>query len=270
MTNEKAQRFRALHTNPALRLPNCWDAASAAVIEMAGAQAVATSSAGVAWSLGFPDGDALDRQTAVDAIARIARAVDVPVTADIESGYGETPSDVAETAAAVAEAGAVGVNIEDSAPTDAGLLRGIADQAERIAAVRDGAGADLYINARIDVYLRGFGEDVALLEVTANRAAAYLEAGADGIFVPGVADAETIADLVKAIDAPLNILAGPGAPAPSELDRLGVARISLGEAVASAAYGLARRAAIGLLEGDSYDEVAGGLDYGTMNGMLRS
>ncbi len=268
--NEKAQRFRALHATPALRLPNCWDAASAAVIEAAGAPAVATTSAGVAWSLGFPDGDALDRQAAVDAIARIARAVDVPVTADIESGYGERPSDVAETAAAVADAGAVGVNIEDSDPTDAAVLRSFGEQSERIAAVRHGAGADCYINARIDIYLRGASEKAAQFSATVARATTYLKAGADGIFVPGVSDAETIAALVKAIDAPLNVLAGPGAPAPSELDRLGVARISLGPSVAAAAYALARRAAVGMLEGDSYDEVADGVDYGTMNGLLRT
>ena len=270
MTNEKTQRFRELHTTPALRLPNCWDAASAAVIETAGARALATTSAGLAWSLGYPDGDALDRRTAVDAVARIARAVDVPVTADIESGYGAAPAEVAETAAAVAEAGAVGVNIEDTAPTDAALLRAAAEQAERIAAVREGAGGDLFINARIDTYLRGSEEETALLEAPVSRARAAREAGADGIFVPGVADAETIAALVEAVDAPLNILAGPGSPRPSELDHLGVARISLGESVAAAAYALAKRAAVGMLEEDSYEAVAGGIDYGTMNGMLRA
>src|SRR5688500_15627401 len=114
MTNDKAARFRSLHTTPALRLPNCWDAASAAVIAAAGAPAIATTSAGVAWSLGRPDGDALDRESAIDAIVRIVRAVDVPVSADIESGFGATAKDVAETLAAVAGAGAVGVNIEDS------------------------------------------------------------------------------------------------------------------------------------------------------------
>ncbi|GAB3660593.1 isocitrate lyase/PEP mutase family protein [Glycomyces tarimensis] len=268
--NEKAARFRALHTTPALRLVNCWDAGSAAVIEAAGAPAVATASAGVNWSLGYPDGGAVDRAAALAAIARIARAVSVPVTADIESGYGETPSDVAETAAAVVEAGVVGVNIEDAAETDAAPLRETADQAERIAAVRAATGSELYINARVDTYLLGVGEEAGRLEATVARAKAYLEAGASGIFVPGVTDAGTIAALVEAIAAPLNVMAGPGSLAPSELDKLGVARISTGPGVTAAAYALARRATIGLLEDDSYDALGDGVDYGTMNGMLRA
>lgn len=268
MTNDKATRFRSLHTTPALRLPNCWDAASAAVIAAAGAPAIATTSAGVAWSLGRPDGDALDRESAIDAIVRIVRAVDVPVSADVESGFGATAKDVAETLAAVAEAGAVGVNIEDSTAETPGTLRSVADQAERLAAAREGAGADLFINARIDMYLAGIGEEADRFDATVARAEAYAEAGADGIFVPGVTDAATITALVQAIRLPLNALAGPGAPAPSELERLGVARISLGSSVASAAYGLAHRAAVGLFEGDSYDAVADGIGYGTMNGLL--
>jgi 2-methylisocitrate lyase-like PEP mutase family enzyme len=246
MTNEKAARFRALHTTPALRLPNCWDAASAAVIAAAGAPAIATTSAGVAWSLGRPDGDALDR----------------------ESGFGATPKDVAETLAAVVEAGAVGVNIEDTTSEAPGSLRPLADQAERLAAAREGAGADLFINARIDIYLAGIGEESDRFDATVARAEAYAKAGADGIFVPGVTDPATVAALVQAIRLPLNVLAGPGAPAPSELERLGVARISLGSGVASAAYELARRAAVGLFEEDSYDAIAGGIGYGTMNGLL--
>jgi 2-methylisocitrate lyase-like PEP mutase family enzyme len=268
MTNDKAARFRALHTTPALRLPNCWDAASAAVIAAAGAPALATTSAGVAWSLGRPDGDALDRASAVDAVARTVRAVNVPVTADIESGFGATPKDVAETLAAVAEAGAVGVNIEDTTSEAPGSLRPVADQTERLAAAREGAGPDLFINARIDIYLAGIGEEADRFDATVARAEAYAEAGADGIFVPGVTDPATITALVKTIRLPLNVLASPGAPAPSELERLGVARISLGSRVASAAYELARRAAVGLFEEDSYDAVAGGIAYGTMNGLL--
>jgi 2-methylisocitrate lyase-like PEP mutase family enzyme len=268
MTNDKAARFRSLHTTPALRLPNCWDAASAAVIAAAGAPAIATTSAGVAWSLGRPDGDALDRESAIDAIVRIVRAVDVPVSADIESGFGATAKDVAETLAAVAGAGAVGVNIEDSTVETPGTLRSVADQTERLAAAREGAGTDLFINARTDMYLAGIGEEADRFDATVARAEAYAEAGADGIFVPGVTDAATIAALVKAIRLPLNVLVGPGAPAPSELERLGVARISLGSSVASAAYGLVRQAAVGLFEGDSYDAVVGGIAYGTMNGLL--
>ncbi|MEV3938055.1 isocitrate lyase/phosphoenolpyruvate mutase family protein [Glycomyces sp. NPDC049804] len=268
MTNTTASRFRSLHTTPALRLPNCWDAASAAVIAAAGAPAIATTSAGVAWSLGRPDGDAIDRDAALEAIARVVRAVDVPVTADIESGFGATPKEVAATLAAVAEAGAVGVNIEDTTAEAPGSLRDLADQVERLGAAREGAGPDLFINARIDVYLAGIGEESERFDATVARAKAYADAGADGIFVPGVTDPAVIAALVAAIRLPLNILAGPGAPAPSELDRLGVARISLGSRVAMAAYEVARKAAVGFFEADSYTAVEDGVPYGTMNDLL--
>lgn len=267
-SNDRAARFRALHTTGILLLPNCWDAASARVIEDAGAQAIATTSAGLAWSLGSPDGDALDRESAVAAIARIAAAVNVPVSADIESGFGATPAEVALTAAAVVEAGAVGVNIEDVAGDDAGALRETGDQCERLAAARAGAGDDLFINARIDVHLRGIGEPEGRFEETVARAEAYAGAGADGIFVPGVTDAETISRLSAAIRLPLNVLAGPGALPPSELARLGVARVSLGSSIASAAYGLARRAAVALFEDGDYSPSADGIDYGSMNGLL--
>jgi 2-methylisocitrate lyase-like PEP mutase family enzyme len=269
MTNDKAARFRSLHTaTPPLRLPNCWDAGSAAIIAAAGAPAIATTSAGLAWSLGFPDGDAVDRDTAIAALARVVKAVDVPVTADIESGFGAAPKDVAETLAAVVEAGAVGVNIEDSVAETPGVLRPIAEQADRCAAAREGAGADLFINARIDMYLMGIGEEDTRFDATVERAAAYAEAGADGIFVPGVTDPALIEALVKAVRLPLNVMAGPGAPAPSELGKLGVARVSLGGGVAAAAYEVARRATVALLEEDSYDAVAAGVDYGTMQGLL--
>lgn len=268
MTNQTAARFRSLHTTPALRLPNCWDAASAAVIAAAGAPAVATTSAGVAWSLGRPDGDALDRDAAVDAIARIVRVVNVPVTADIESGYGATPKEVEATLAAVAEAGAVGVNIEDTTAESPGSLRDLADQVERLTAAREGAGSDLFINARTDMYLAGIGEEADRFDATVARAEAYAEAGADGIFVPGVKDPAVIAALVKAIRLPLNVLAGPGAPAPSELERLGVARISLGPGLATAAYEAARQVAVGFLEADSYEAIEGGIGYGTLNALL--
>ncbi|GAA2139121.1 isocitrate lyase/PEP mutase family protein [Glycomyces algeriensis] len=268
MTNQTAARFRALHTTPALRLPNCWDAASAAVIAAAGAPAIATTSAGIAWSLGRPDGDALDRDAAIEAIARIVRVVDVPVTADIESGFGATPKDVAATLAAVTEAGAVGVNIEDTTAVTPGSLRDLADQVERLEAAREGAGPDLFINARIDMYLAGIGEESERLDATIARAQAYAEAGADGIFVPGVTDPATITALLQAIRLPLNVMAGPGALAPSELERLGVARISLGPGLATAAYELARKATVGFLEADSYDAIADGIAYGTLNELL--
>jgi 2-methylisocitrate lyase-like PEP mutase family enzyme len=249
--------FHSLHVpGSPLVLINAWDAAGARIAEAAGSRAVATTSAGVAWSLGAPDGDALDRDAAIQAVRRIAAAVSVPVTADIESGFGATPQEVAATIRAVSAAGAVGVNIEDG-------RREPAEQVARLAAAR-AAGSELFLNARIDTYLRGAGD----LDETVARAEAYLAAGADGIFVPGVVDPETVAALVTKIPAPVNVLAGPGAPPIAELARLGVARISLGSSVAQAAYALMGRAVREALAAGTYDAIADALPYGELNGLF--
>ncbi|MEU3650805.1 isocitrate lyase/phosphoenolpyruvate mutase family protein [Lentzea sp. NPDC034063] len=263
---DRTKLFHALHRSGPLALPNAWDVASALIVEAAGAKAVATTSAGVAWSLGAPDGDALDRALAIDLVARIAKAVSVPVTADIESGFGKDAKEVGETARAVAEAGASGVNIEDA--HEAGL-RDVQEQQERLKAAREAA-PDLYINARIDVYLRGIGEPQDRLQHTLDRAKAYLEAGASGIFVPGVTDLETVEELAAKIDAPLNVLAGPGAPAVHELGTAGAARISVGTALASAAYATAKKAAEELLSKGTYDSTEEGLGYGELNALFKT
>lgn len=253
--------FRSLHRpgNPLL-LANAWDVASARIAEAAGAPAIATTSAGVAWSLGAPDGDRLDRDRAVDLVARVAAAVTVPVTADIESGFAPSPAGVTETVRSVVAAGAVGVNIEDG-------TRAVDEQCARIAAARK-ADEGLFINARIDMYLFGLGSEENRLQETLDRAAAYLAAGADGIFVPGVTNAAVVASLVAGISAPVNILAGPGAPSVTELAELGVARISLGSSVAQAAYAVAEAATRELLTTGTYETVANGYDYGTLNALL--
>jgi len=256
----KFQLFRDLHNGP-LRLPNAWDVASALLVERAGATAVATTSAGLAWSLGSPDGNRLSRDRAVGVVARIAAAVDVPVTADVEGGFAEDADGVAETVRAVVAAGAVGINIEDSGVPP---LRPVADQCERLAAARQGGGADLFINARIDTFLFG----VAGIDETIARASAYIDSGADGIFVPGVIDPATIKILVMEIPAPLNVMAGPGSPAVDELAEIGVARISVGPAIALAAYAAAERAARELLTEGTYRALEGALDFGTVNALL--
>ncbi|USX51369.1 isocitrate lyase/phosphoenolpyruvate mutase family protein [Lentzea sp. HUAS12] len=261
---DRTKLFHALHHHGPLALPNAWDVASALIVEAAGAKAVATTSAGVAWSLGAPDGDALDRERAIDLVARIAKAVSVPVSADIESGFGVDAEQVGDTARAVGEAGASGVNIEDGLR---GGLRDVAEQQERLAAAREAA-PGLYINARTDVFLRGVGEPEDRLRLAVERARAYLEAGASGIFVPGVTDLATVAELAAAIDAPLNVLAGPGAPAVHELGTAGAARISVGTALASAAYAVARTAAEELLTKGTYDSTGDGLEYGELNALF--
>ncbi|GGV34291.1 2-methylisocitrate lyase [Streptomyces longisporoflavus] len=272
---DHALSFRALHVaGRPLVLPNAWDAASARLIEAAGAAAVATTSAGVAWDLGAADGDRLGGDRALGAVARIAAAVAVPVTADIESGYAADPAGVARTVRGVLAAGAVGVNIEDALyEGDAeyegpASLRTVAGQAERIAAARaaaDAAGVPLFVNARIDTYLRGVGKPADRAGVTLERAAAFLAAGADGIFVPGAVDSGTVSTLVEGIDAPLNVMAGPGAPTVAEFAGLGVARISVGSGIAQAAHAVVREAARELLAEGTYASPAGGLDYGELN-----
>ncbi|MFC9858608.1 MULTISPECIES: isocitrate lyase/PEP mutase family protein [unclassified Streptomyces] len=250
MSNQhtSALTFRSLHhdrTAP-LALANVWDAAGARLVEDAGATALATTSAGAAWSLGVADGDRLGRERALGLVALVVAAVRVPVSADIESGYGTGPDEVARTVAGVLDAGAVGVNIEDAAPDGSGPLRPVAHQAACLAAARaaaDAAGIALFVNARIDTYLRAVGDPGTRLRHTLERAAAYVDAGADGIFVPGVTDAATVAALADGVGVPLNVLAGPGGPSVAELGRLGAARVSLGSALAEAAYGTARRAA---------------------------
>lgn len=261
--------FRSLHTSgQPLVLVNAWDAASARIAEAAGASAIATTSAGVAWSLGAPDGDALGRDLAVDLIARIVATVSVPVTADIESGYGATPDEVGTTVRRVLAAGAAGVNIEDALHTGQAALRDVDDQCARLAAARaaaDDAGVPLYINARIDTYLRGVGG----VDETVARATAYLAAGADGVFVPGVTDPETIAAVVAAVSAPVNVLAGPGAPSVPELAELGVARVSLGSSVAESAYAVVRRATEEALNAGTYTALTDAFDYGSLNTLMR-
>ncbi|QWF81807.1 isocitrate lyase/PEP mutase family protein [Amycolatopsis sp. CA-230715] len=262
--NAKHGEFVALHRKgEPLVLPNAWDVASALIVEAAGARAVATTSAGVAWSLGSADGDQLARDRAVDLVARIAAAVRVPVTADIEGGYATTAEGVRETASLVAEAGAVGVNIEDADHGGTAALLEIGAQADRIAAAA--SVGDLFVNARIDTYLRGLASP---FDETAKRAEAYLAAGAHGIFVPGFIDTDAISALTARLDAPVNIMIWPGAPSVSALAAAGVARVSAGSGLAQAAYTIARRGAEEMLREGTYDALAGD-DFGTLNGLFR-
>lgn len=264
-----AQRFRALHQpGTPLLLANAWDAATAKIAAAAGATAIATSSAALAWSLGYADGDEVDRDQALDAVRRIAAAVDLPVSADIEGGYPRSPGGIPGTIRAVVEAGAVGVNFEDCLYDAPSELLSADDQSSRIATVREAAGPELFINARTDTYLRSVGDPEKRLDDTLSRAAAYLAAGADGVFVPGVTDPDTVRALVDGIDGPVNILVGPGAPPVAELATLGVARLSLGSSTAAAAYSLAHRAATDLFGPGTYESLTGNLDYGALNTLM--
>jgi 2-methylisocitrate lyase-like PEP mutase family enzyme len=269
---EKADRFRSLHHGPSiLVLPNAWDVASARIFEEAGFGALATTSAGIAMSLGYPDGERISRAEMLAAVARIARAVAIPVTADMEAGYGPTPEDAAETARGVIEAGAIGLNLEDA--REGGLVN-VDLQVERIRAMRraaEAAGVPLVINARTDVYLRAAGPPESRFAETVRRANAYRDAGADCLFVPLVGDAETIGKLAREIHGPLNILALPGVPAAGELQKLGVARVSMGSGVMRSTLTHTRRIAQQLkAEGASALMTEGLMDDPRVQQMMQS
>jgi len=270
--SDKAARFRALHDRRPLVLPNAWDAASARVVELAGAPAIATTSAGVSWALGRPDGQALRREEMLGMIERIVHTVSVPVTADVESGYGGgSPEDVAETVRALVGQGVAGVNLEDTPGGDGEVLMAAEAHAARIRAAREAAkaaGGDLVINARTDVYLFAVGAPETRFDETVRRAGIYRAAGADCVFVPGVIDEETIAALVGAIDGPLNVMAMPGAPSVSRLGELGVARVSAGPAIAQVALAATRRAALEMLEQGTYGALGEGMPFPEANGMF--
>ena len=242
-----------------LVLPNAWDAASARLLEEAGARAIATTSAGIAFSLGHPDGEHVTRDEMTAAVGRIVRAVRLPVTADVEAGYG----DVARTVRGLVKAGAVGMNLEDARK---GRLVGIREQCGLIREARTAAGrVPVVINARVDV----FGFAGASFEQAVERARAYLAAGADGVFVPWVKDAKTIRALALSVGGPLNILAGPGVPSTRALERLGVARVSVGSAAMRSTMGLARRVARELLGRGTYGFARAALPYAEANALFR-
>jgi 2-methylisocitrate lyase-like PEP mutase family enzyme len=269
----KAEELRKLHTGPRmLVLPNAWDAASARVLEELGYPAIATTSAGVAFALGYPDGQRVLRDEMLEVVARIARAVRVPVTADMEAGYGTTPADMAETAKAIVAAGAVGLNLEDVTGDTESSQVDIALQTEKIRTIREASaslGVSLVINARTDVYLMPIGPEATRFERTVERLRAYRAAGADCVFAPGVADRDLIEKLVKAIAAPLNILITPACPSIPELQKLGVARASAGSAATRATLGLLRRIGQELMGTGTYSALfEGSIPYAEINGLM--
>jgi 2-methylisocitrate lyase-like PEP mutase family enzyme len=273
-TNRQARQAEILarlhRRGDPLLLPNAWDVASAVTIADAGAKAIATTSAGVAWSLGVPDAADLGADRAAAVIERIVAAVDVPVSADIEAGYGPEPHAVAATMTAVVQAGAVEVNLEDRSGRDGALLFEPAEQAERLTAARaaaDRLGVPVWINARTDVYLADAVPARQRLQATLERAAAYAAAGADSIFVPGLVDLEAIAELAAG-PLPVAVMVWAGAPAVPELASAGAVRISLGPAIAQAAYAVASRATAELLADGTYDSTASGIPYDEMNDAL--
>lgn len=253
-----AAALLALHTGPGFVLPNAWDAGSARILEQLGFGAIATTSAGIAWACGVPDGGAIDRDTMLEHVARIVAAVDVPVSVDLEAGYGVTAADVGRTVAAALSVGAAGANIEDVGPD--GLFR-IEEAVERLSAARAAAPRGTFVlNARTDTYFAGTSGDP--FAETIERATRYVEAGADCVFVPGVVETETIRRLAEQIPAPLNIVAGLASTtdAPT-LFSLGVKRVSLGGSLARAAYSALERAGRELLDTGTLGFLDGAMGY---------
>lgn len=252
-----AEAFRALHRRARLLLlANAWDPMSARIVEAAGYDAVATTSGGLAWALGYQDGEDTPWSELVAATARIIRVVRVPVSVDMEEGYGDTPQDVARNVADLIRAGAVGINLEDGTASKDMPVRSIEDAAARVRAAREAArqeGVPLFINARTDLYLKQVGDEVTRQAETIRRAHAYLDAGADGIFPFAVIDPKVIAALTAAIRAPINIVGRPGTPPVAELERLGVARVSAASGLTLQAMSLLQETARRLRETGAFE-----------------
>jgi 2-methylisocitrate lyase-like PEP mutase family enzyme len=263
--NPEYEALRALHHNNTLILPNAWDAASARIIQQAGFSAIATTSAGIAFTLGYPDGQRISRDEMLAVVGRIVKAVKLPVTADAEAGYGPRPEDAAGIAQDVIAAGAVGMNLEDATGNPQHLLFDLTLQVERIQAVRE---LPIVLNARTDVYLLEVGPPEKRYDETVRRLSAYRDAGAGCVFVPGLRDPATIGRLVKDLQCPVNILAGPGSPSIPELKKLGVARVSVGSAGMRATMGLLRRIAEELKTAGTYATLEGGIPFADLNRLM--
>ncbi len=268
----RAEALLALHSaKDILLLPNVWDAASARIIESAEFPAIATTSAGVAFAEGYPDGEKIPATRMFAAVAKIVASVRVPVTADVEAGYGSKPEDAARTAAGVIESGAVGMNFEDATGNPALPLFELSQQLERIHAIRETSarlGVPLVLNARTDVYLLQVGEASARYDEAVKRLQAYRDAGADCVFLPGVREKEIIGRVVADLRCPVNILAGPGSPSVAELAALGVKRISLGSGPMRATLGLLRRLGNELKATGTYDALEGAPPHSEINALM--
>jgi 2-methylisocitrate lyase-like PEP mutase family enzyme len=252
-----AETFRRMHeAPPTLLLPNAWDAMSARVFEAAGFNAVATTSGGVAWALGYPDGEKAPWREVVSATERIARTVRVPVTADIEGGYSDSVDRLADNVEDIIRAGAVGINLEDGRSDHDHPLRSSDEAIDRIRAARDRAntlGVPLVINARVDVYQKHVGEETTRFDETVRRARAYLAAGADCVFPIGLSDLNVIANLVTALKAPINVVGRNGMPPIATLENIGVARVSTASGPALAVLGFVQKIGQALHRDGTFD-----------------
>ena len=269
----KATLFRDMHRGAEiLVLANAWDSGTAKVLASAGCKAIGTTSAGIAFAHGLPDAQVISRKAMMTAIAKIAAAVAIPVSADIEAGYGPSPADLAETVRLAIKAGAIGGNIEDSTGQADQPLFTLAASVERIKAARAAAeatGIPFVINARTDIYAVPGLSTEARFDVAVQRANAYRAAGADCLFVPFINDLDLIGRLARSIDGPLNVVVGgPGMPSVRQLQSVGVARLSIGGSLARASFGLVRRAARELLQAGTFGYIEGAIPHGEINSLF--
>jgi 2-methylisocitrate lyase-like PEP mutase family enzyme len=249
---EKARLFAALHVNTFV-LPNAWDAASARIFEEEKFQAIATTSAGIAFAMGYRDGQRISPDEMLNVVRRIAKAVSLPVSADVEGGYG----DPVGTAQRTWEAGAVGINLEDMTGDEESTQVPIEQQAKIIRRIRESV-PELVVNARTDIFLMNIGKEESRFAGALERFEAYGEAGAHCVFAPGLKNATLIRQLTAALKTPLNILAGPGFPTVKEMKELGVKRISLGSGPMRACLGLVARIAQELQNSGTYQAITEG------------
>lgn len=264
---ERAAAFRALHTGPEIfLLPNAWDVTSALVLGQAGFDAIATTSAGVGYSFGYPIGQEMPRSDMLALLTRITERVSCPLSADMEAGYGDTPEEVAETVRRTWQTGTVGINLEDRTYDKATPLIEKQQAVERIRAAREAAPL-MVINARTDGYFTGGGGEEVFAD-TVERANLFMEAGADCLFIPGTKDPEIIRRLVTEIDGPLNIMGGAGYPDVATLAALGVKRVTVGASMARAAYAQLVQFAAEFKSAGTYGFADDGESHATMNAIL--
>jgi 2-methylisocitrate lyase-like PEP mutase family enzyme len=268
----KAEAFRALHRGPRLLLmANAWDAITARLFEAEGFAAVATTSGGVSWALGYPDGEAAPWDEVVGQTARIARAVAVPVTADIEAGFGDTPEAVGRSIGEIIRGGVVGVNLEDGLRSGTPPIRTIDDAVARIRAAREAAraaGVPIVINARTDVYIKNIGDEQSRFDEAVARGRAYLAAGADCFYPITLRDPATIGRLVQALKAPININVRAGYPSVTELEALGVARVTTATQLTLVALDATRRVAREIKASGSFDAINPAIGHPEMQQLL--
>jgi 2-methylisocitrate lyase-like PEP mutase family enzyme len=256
-------RFLALHHAPApLLIANAWDAASTALWQHAGAAAIGTSSAALAWACGYADGGALEREALLVKVREIVRVATVPVSIDLEDGYSDDPGAVAELVREIAQAGVVGINLEDGGGDPASMVA-------KIEAIRNALGdTPLFVNARTDVYLRGMASGGQAVAMTLDRLARYARAGASGVFVPGLSNLDDIAAVAAGTDLPLNVMTVPSLPPLPDLQRAGVRRVSAGPALFQHAYAAGLQATRAFLGGDITRKLDRAMGYDALNALF--